>query len=426
MRKVLFLLLVWTLAVQIQAQKFYIPYRVGNQFGLVDNSGKLIVEPQFDVLELNYGDNDFWQGYKYKNANAFSTLIYKGKIILENQEYGDYHINNSLIKAGKYVLTPNNTRYDWEDDFYTRYNLFTYSGKKLFAEDQTDILESFHEFEKISTETDDLLIGSFDTNDRFTLQLYNRKSEKFTRTILSKVKFEKRFGAADRTVSIIYDTNDGKRKQIDIQQDKKTFKVISENEIEPKSDEYGKMLGMENKDRGMWGGEAVPPQRRSKEEYSPQEGETVKKSIREAKYKGRKYFLPKKNSELYFSEKRFDGWEYYHFSVFKDGKQGLKLYNRGEVTEVLPTIYDEIFWGDWDNWLQGYVLKTGDKYALIVRNARPGGQIPDITTEAAFDLFPMAVRMNYGQQGFVLIKLFDEKGNFVCYADQTGKKYYSE
>lgn len=176
----------------------------------------------------------------------------------------------------------------------------------------------------------------------------------------------------------------------------------------------------------MWGGEAVPPQRRSKEEYSPQEGETVKKSICEAKYKGRKYFLPKKNSELYFSEKRFDGWEYYHFSVFKDGKQGLKLYNRGEVTEVLPTIYDEIFWGDWDNWLQGYVLKTGDKYALIVRNARPGGQIPDISTEAAFDLFPMAVRMNYGQQGFVLIKLFDEKGNFVCYADQTGKKYYSE
>lgn len=426
MRKLLFWVLVWTFAVQIQAQKFYIPYRTGELFGLVDNSGKLIVEPQFDVLELNYGDNDFWQGYKYKNANAFSTLIYKGKIILENQEYGDYHINREFIKAGKYVLTPNNTKYEWEDDFYTRYNLFTYSGKKLFAEDQIDILESFHEFEKISAEMDDLLIGSFDANERFTLQLYNKKSEKFTRTILSKVKFEKKFSAADRAVSIIYNTNDGKRKQIDIQQDKKTFKVNSDKEIEPLPDENGKLLGMENKDRGMWGGEAVPPQRRSKEEYSPQEGETVKKSIREAKYKGRKYFLPKKNSELSFTEKRFDGREYYHFSVFKDGKQGLKLYNRGEVTEVLPTTYDEIFWGDWDNWLQGYVLKTGDKYALIVRNAKPGGQIPDITTEAVFDLFPMVVRMNYGQEGFVLIKLFDENGNFVCYADQSGKKYYSE
>lgn len=423
MRKILFWVLVWTFAVQIPAQKFYIPYRTGELFGLVDNSGKTVVEPQFAVMELNYGNDDFWQGYKYKNGNAFSTLIYKGKIILENQEYGDYHINREFIKAGKYVLTPNNTKYEWEDDFYTRYNLFTYSGKKLFAEDQTDIWESFYEFEKISAEMDDLLIGSFDTNERFTLQLYNKKSQVFARAILSKVKFEKIFSAADRAVSIIYNTNDGKRKQIDIQQDKKTFKVISDKEIEPLQDEYGKQLGMENR---VWGGEAVPPQPRPKEEYSPQEGETISKSIREAKYKGRKYFLPKKNSELYFTEKRFDGRDYYHFSVFKDGKQGLKLYNRGEITEVLPAIYDEIFWGDWDNWLQGYVMKTGDKYALIVRNAKPGGQIPDISTEAVFVLFPMVVRMNYGQEGFVLIKLFNEKGSFVCYADQTGKKYYTE
>jgi len=427
MKKYLFFGLVGLIAIHVSAQAFYIPYRVNDQFGLVDNHGKTIIEPQFAVLELNYSEDDFWQGYQYRNAKAFSTLIYKGKIILENQEYGDYHITNGLIKASKYVLTPNNTTYDWEDDFYTRYNLFTFSGKKLFTEEQIDISEGFYEFEEINPEMDDLLIGSIDASERFTLQLYNKKSEKFTQTILSKVKFEKKFGAGEHAISFIYNTNDGKRKQINIQRDNKTFKVISDKEIEPKEEEEYGAIGMENKAMGSWGGEAMKPSSpKPREEYQPQEGETIKKSIREAKYKGRKYYFPKKNSELYFSEKRFDGWEYYHFSVFKDGKQGLKLYNRGEVKEILPPIYDEVFWGDWDGWLQGYILKTGDKYALHVNNTRPAGSFSSISTEAVFDLFPMAARMNYGQEGFLLVKLFDEKGNFICYADQTGKKYYSE
>ncbi|MCX6210661.1 MAG: hypothetical protein NTZ59_14455 [Bacteroidetes bacterium] len=105
------------------AQDVLIPYKKGNQFGLCDKQGKIIVQPQYHnvywlrdeyfMIENKIVLNDTLETapnryFLRKNDTVKVTgLMYKGKEIIANQPYENYRIHNN-----KCIIATCNTRYN--------------------------------------------------------------------------------------------------------------------------------------------------------------------------------------------------------------------------------------------------------------------------------------------------------------------------
>lgn len=104
------LLLTLLLAAGLQccfAQKILVPYRSAKQFGLADEKGKIITDPQYDYVSWMEGA---WfetgkkivikdtietspRNFYFRNTKANLTgLIHNGKIILQDEPFKDYEI----------------------------------------------------------------------------------------------------------------------------------------------------------------------------------------------------------------------------------------------------------------------------------------------------------------------------------------------
>ena len=84
------ILIIFILHGMIQGQSVSIPYRVGDKFGLADEKGKMIIQPDFDLIEPGYNSNQWFTAYTFKDGVALSSLIYKNRIIISNKKYKDY------------------------------------------------------------------------------------------------------------------------------------------------------------------------------------------------------------------------------------------------------------------------------------------------------------------------------------------------
>lgn len=104
--------------------------------------------------------------------------------------------------------------------------------------------------------------------------------------------------------------------------------------------------------------------------------------------------------------------------VLSGGKKGMKI-KTIDTFGVQPK-YDDIFLGEFPGRNGGYILKTGDKYGLYIY------RYPDnITIEPVFDKRPLLLALDYFGANAALIKLYDEKGDFFCYANGDGKLFYT-
>ncbi|RYY46021.1 MAG: hypothetical protein EOO06_15360 [Chitinophagaceae bacterium] len=146
-------------------QKMLIPYRLGTQFGLADEKGKIIVAPQYD--RVSWMEGTWFETSKkialkdtietepgrwlIRNTTAKLTgLINNGKIILKDEPFEDYEIIANKFIVGTYESRLENLtkaqikKYSSQGKQRKVFSLFSLAGKNLYP-------DNFRRIQKIDT-----------------------------------------------------------------------------------------------------------------------------------------------------------------------------------------------------------------------------------------------------------------------------------
>lgn len=404
--KRIFLVLAILTTVTIYSQDFYIPYKVGDKFGVSDEKGNIRLKPRFDILEYVHNKTDLLVGYNLVGNDVLSSIIYKDKIIIKDKKYKSYFWEYGLLRAIEYTNPNYNPSFFRDDDKIEELNmLYTLKGKQVFAE-PLPYIHIFSEWREVG-KMEDLLIQTYDKNEKISLYLFNKKSGKITKTYFSEVEqidMDRDFGQS----WITYKTKDGKGKKITLSQIDKTIKSeIEDYIIEKKSNSY---------DRDFHN-EPVPMMEvefESTNIVEPANGAIIE-VIRKVQQKSDFYWKPKKVDEIKFSTHKLDKSNRY---VVKDnGKYGYSYKENKKDTLLIPAKYDEILMGG-SGFSSTIILRNGNKFSLYFWKK------PII--EPFLDYLPLLERRNFVKEGFHLIRLYDKDNKFFCYANQDGKLFYSE
>lgn len=410
MKRILFILIILLSCIG-HSQETQVPYRVGNKFGLGNVNGKLIIPAEFDILEPeDYNEYNYFIGYKLLNDGVLSTLIYKNKIIFKDKNYSKYYINNGLIKAIEYKLLGKASYFN-NDDHKEIEHLYDFNGKKIFNNEfkSISIVDDIADREKI----DEILIYTYDINSLESLYLYNKKLKKITKIFIENVKaidvnFNYSDNYRDRSITNIYVDKDGIGKKMIIELKDKSIVIKSEEKINYRAE----------KERFDSDYDRVPTVEMIGERPSiPQNSEEEKRilTVRKIEEKRGFYYLPKKIEELKIATENLREDEQY--IVSKDNKQGLfQVYSK---SFVIPVVYDEIIFANFDGRNGGHILRNGSKYGVYIYDY-PKSK----TIEPIFDKMPLLVNYNYFGEKKPLFKLYDDTGKLFCYADENGTLFY--
>ena len=144
------------------SQKILVPYRSGNQFGLSDEKGKIIITPQFD--QVNWMQGGWFRTGKNIRLNdtvaitagrnhirntqvKLSGLIYYNNIILKDEPFGDYEIVANKCIVAKYEGRGGDLTKEQLKKYGNQrklYSLFNLRGENLYP-------ENFRRIQKVDT-----------------------------------------------------------------------------------------------------------------------------------------------------------------------------------------------------------------------------------------------------------------------------------
>jgi hypothetical protein len=412
MSKIIFFFLAIAFNVNLFGQTISVPYRVGNKFGISDQNDKILIPAQFDVVELKNYSEDYFQAFTFQENTILSSFIYKNKIVLSNQKYNNYYLSEDLIVATKYKSGRLSIYHSEGEDYYTEYeHLYTKGGKIIISEDVLNVYVNNVDEEK---KLNQVLISTTDKNKKYSLFLYDKKLKKITQTFFEKSDFLKvKFNVEDdyRDKSIVYTFKDaaGNGKQIKIDVVKDAIKLISTEDFDlnlKKSNSRDDYFG--DGDLVM-----VEPGFEEKKQISP----LAILDIKKIEIKSDFYYLPKKVEEIRSLSDKLS--PEYCYILEKDGKKGMYFVQKNAL--LIPQDYDEIFKIDMPGHYGGFLLKKNNKYGYYI-----SGMSDNYFIEPIFEKIPIIEAQDYFGKNQPLIKLFDENNKFFCYADKTGKLYYSE
>src|SRR5690554_2878710 len=151
MKKILFVLMFLT-TVTTYSQEFYIPYKVGNKFGISDEKGNIKLKPQFDILEYVHNQTDLLIGYNFVGNDVLSSVIHKNKIIIKDKKHKSYYFDYGLLKAIEYPNPNYNPPFTRGDEEIEELNmLYTLNGKPVFPEPSSyiNVFTDWEEIEKM-------------------------------------------------------------------------------------------------------------------------------------------------------------------------------------------------------------------------------------------------------------------------------------
>ena len=412
MSKIIFFFLAIAFNVNLFGQTISVPYRVGNKFGISDQNDKILIPAQFDVVELKNYSEDYFQAFTFQENTIFSSFIYRNKIVLSNKKYNNYFLSEDLIVATKYKSGRLSIYHSEGEDYYTEYeHLYTKGGKIIISEDVLNVYVNIVDEEK---KLNQVLISTTDKNKKYSLFLYDKKLKKITQTFFEKSDFLKvKFNVEDdyRDKSIVYTFKDaaGNGKQIKIDVVKDAIKLISTEDFDlnlKKSNSRDDYFG--DGDLVM-----VEPGFEEKKQISP----LAILDIKKIEIKSDFYYLPKKVEEIRSLSDKLS--PEYCYILEKDGKKGMYFVQKNAL--LIPQDYDEIFKIDMPGHYGGFLLKKNNKYGYYI-----SGMSDNYFIEPIFEKIPIIEAQDYFGKNQPLIKLFDENNKFFCYADKTGKLYYSE
>lgn len=415
MSKIVLFFLAIAFQANLYGQTISVPYRVGNKFGISDQNGKILISPQFDVVEIESYKETYFQGFTFNENTVLSSFIYKNKIVLSNQKYNNYYLSDDLIVATKYKSGRLSSYHSDGEEYYTEYeHLYTKEGKIIISEDVLSVYVNNVDEEK---KLNQVLISTTDKNKKHSLFQYDKKLKKITRSFFEKsdylkVKYNNENDYKDKSIVYTFKDPSGKGKQIKIDIVKNVIKVVSSEDFDlnPK-----KSNNREIGDDYFRDGDLVmaEPGFEVKKQISP----LAILDIKKIEIKKDFYYLPKKVEEIHsFKDKLSPD---YCYILEKDAKKGMFFVQKNAL--LIPQEYDEIYKTDMPGNYGGFLLKKNNKYGYYISGYPEGYFI-----EPVFDKIPLIEKQDFFGKNQPLIKLFDENNKFFCYADKSGKLYYSE
>jgi hypothetical protein len=409
MKKTGFLVLLLTFISGAMAQSVSVPFRVGQQFGLSDPAGKLVLPPEYDVLEpsSSFEKERYFVGYKISDSSTRSSLIYKNKVLLSNQPYKHYDVANDLLIAREYLLIEGMERNRYGDEFNERCHLYDLEGKRVLGEDFINI-EVVNELDE-ENKLNEVLIYTFNEKEQRTLRIYNKRLKKITKILVDQsadlyFRSEPSYYFNYKTVAevYVYKNPAGEGQKLVLEPSGDSLKITLE-----KFD----VSVFENKEKYSDGDMGFGFSSGNYGEKYP-EG----KGPRKVEVDLDKYYLPKKLEKIAITN---DGFESGYLKVItKNGKKGLIVSESNEV--VISARFDEIIEADFSDSENGYIVRTATKYGLFIY-AEPA----NFVVEPIFTKIPLLENLDYFKKNDPLIKLYDIQGKFFCYANKAGKLYYA-
>lgn len=396
------------------AQQTSVPFRVGDKFGLSNQEGKLILNPQFDILEPdNFKVKNCFVGYNFTDGKITSHYILENKILLKDQIFDSYYNYGYLILAYDYLVDDRHKNVSLDFEVPQDVQLFTKQGKPLFKEkmDYISLNDDMHE-PAFLEKSNHVLIFAIKKNKNFDLHLFDKKQDKIVQTYIKNatsldINHSSNGNNDDYSVTYIIRDETKEVRKIKIQSQKGKILMVS-NELftfqPPKRerDNYHDDVMVPNE-----GYERMPSRMA--------EGQSKLDKIQKINIKRGFYFLPKKQEAIFFSMQKME--QNSDYLVSENGKVG--FYSKSYNKLIVPTLYDEIYLADFEGRNGGYVLRNDKKFGLFIYDY-PNNK----TIEPVFEKTPLLVNYDYFNKKDPLIALFDENGLFFCYANQDGLMYY--
>lgn len=384
--------------VTLKPTSLYVPYKIKDKFGIATEDGKIVVTPQFDYIELNYTP-EFFTCFTYMDSKSYRTsLVVKDKIVLENQPYFGYYNTRDIVFAVMEVGGRGSGYYSLKPE---EIHLYTLKGKRISPEGFSHA-STFDELDP-KNEIAQVLLYLVHRDKTYSIVQYDLKKQIITSTWIDKardIEFE--------DLGMLYRTQELHVKYVDAQNKGKELKIGIKGKSYVKTYEGTYEINKKSDDLFLDGNVAVPNWDSEKQpKPRVEEREVQSKQIRL-----KKDYQTYRPMKLIIENKKLD--PKYQKIVFENGKKG--LYDSYENKEVLPTIYDDFFFADFKGiHAGGFVLKQNTSYTFQIYGSSQ--------SKGHFSLFPMITFYAYGRPDFHLVGLFDEQGQFICYANQDGKVY---
>ncbi|KFE97143.1 WG repeat-containing protein [Chryseobacterium luteum] len=384
-----------------------VPFRVGNKFGISDESGKMIIPAEYDIIDIMiYGSNGEYVAVRKTSENeAKTTYIVNNKIVLKDTDYHYFSKDKGFITALK-LKNPDKI-YPRDSYVNNLTDIYTLDGKKVFPSSFRFV--NFLENEKKPALKDEILILTNDLNGLYSLIVLNKKTLKISKTFFEGVrKVDSDYKNFPNALSLkYYKDSVGKMLTINFSDGKITSETVADI---PSSSNYtsNSYYSTYSEAAGDYHDETKAPPINSSENII-----TEIKEITESR--SRKPFeiphLKIRNLELSPE---------YSTIVKEKGKLG--YFNNNTKEWILPPKYDEIISTESSCAMCGtYIVRTGNIY-----NIWEIGNNKKEILKGNFEMLPIFKKRNYGREGFHLIQLFDKDGKLFSYANQDGSVYYKQ
>ena len=413
--KLLLKILPFILLGSFLSAQVYIPYRVGDKFGISDENGKLLVPAKFDKITI--GNNNDFIGYNFEENAVKTSYILKDKVIITNSDFTDFRFDQPFI-VGIKVNDPDNFRFFNDQRSEQTQQLFNEKGEKLLNGIYNTIAAL--EDDAKPSNNDEVLLLLYSTTTKYSVILYSKKKKSIIKTYIENSRdVDLDYKNFPQSLIVTYFSQNLSENKLSLTfQDGKIISEKVEKVERLTNNSQNVMLGTSNSSSFS---PPPPPsfprggnQSENKPEILPEN------AVAEVKYAENFPYTTKQRDVdiLSIKIKKLDP----KFAYLKreNNKVGYFLVDKNIYS--VPTKYDEIYLTEGHGVFQSaMILKSDNKYEIVVTSNRK-----EEFKTAKFEMFPLFDKRDYGKPGFQLIKLFDKDNKFFCYASKEGKLYYSK
>lgn len=385
----------------VYSQNIFVPYRVGDKFGIANEKGEMKIKPAYDFVRV-CDMNNYFTCYKTTGDSYTSSLIYKDKVIIKDQQYFSYYPYNDIVVAVSHTDIKTGSFYTFGNELSHIYNN---KGERILPGDYeyVDVLTDFDP----KNESNEVLIDAYDLDEKYSVYVFDKKLNKVKQQLLDKIEVDEIDANSVHWDKEMFIRTKAKGKNPILYTIKLTDKgyELTQEEIQPRS----------QRDDMFWGDDVAVPD--FGEERMPAVASITQEEFMQQIDKRHDHDAFQKPDMLKFKSEKLDAT--YQCLIKQNGKTGLKLVREDNV--ILAAKYDEIYKSEFAGHnYTGYVMRNDGKYGLYIY---PFGG-PASIIEPVYTMMPWLEEFNYGKEGFHLISLYDEKGNLHHYANQQGKEYY--
>lgn len=385
--------------------QIYVPYRQGDQFGIADEQGKLVVPAQFDKIIVGY--NEDFTAINSTNQTLKKSYILKDKIILKNTDFSYFENEGDFVKAVT-VKDKEAYRNSRGNLNYLSMVLYNLKGERVLDKAYNNIVVIDENETKGTALKETALLLLYSSQEYYSLYQIDKKQKK-----IIKIFFENSYDVDTdyekfpNSFSITYDENRTKKKLVmDFENGK--IKSSKTEDLPYTTNNYRDGYG--RSEYSMY--EAVKmPTLEAERNPIPENSEGKIIHVRES-------FEDKTPEELFFETKDAS----YDYAYLKKEKNKFGYFLTKENKYLISPQYDKIMIADGHGvFASGFIVKNLENYQYLgfINKTQEF-----ITPESK--MIPYFYRRDYGRKGFQLFKMFDKNNRFFCYADHNGKLYYSK